>query len=278
MVETKSFLTPIEPNLLPPKHTMIKPQCFICKHFPVCNIREDYLKTAQLIQEILGAPCDSYELQPTPVPISDFGGTVVKNSEEYFPETLISNGGKTGTYYLAKYETPSLIKFVYNFEGYFVKFTATYNEETGEFDIPAGIEICYGIECTIAEDLDTLQLGLLSLKEDLELAEDTEQEEGDVINTTYFSANLNCQFYEWEKGLDYHAGVQRIIARYPHGVPLGKEGELYHLATFHKEDHCVPCYHPENGHPAFAPMPFPVYIPPKCERKRPPTRDELNEF
>jgi hypothetical protein len=42
------FLTPIHiPE--PPPHTQIHPRCFTCKKFPVCNLREDYLKTAFLI-------------------------------------------------------------------------------------------------------------------------------------------------------------------------------------------------------------------------------------
>ena len=56
------------------------------------------------------------------------------------------------------------------------------------------------------------------------------------------------------------------------------DGKYYHLATFHKENGCVPCYHPENGQPAFAPMPYPVFIPSPCKKQKPPTRDQLNEF
>ena len=66
------LLVPIKEELPPPEHTEIRPRCFICKHFPVCNIREDYLKTAKLIQEILGDPCEKYEMSPPPVKIPDF--------------------------------------------------------------------------------------------------------------------------------------------------------------------------------------------------------------
>lgn len=275
MIESKKFLSPIEPELPPPAHTQLLPRCFTCKHFPVCNIREDYLKTAQLIEEVLGAPCKSYELYPTPVPVPDFIGIVIENFEEYFPKTVVSTNNKEGSFYVAKYINGKNIQFMYIFDGYFVLFGAIYNEDTHEFDITIGKEICYGIECQLNDDsLDDLQLGLLSFKEDLE---SQEQKEMDVINTTYFSAILNCQFYEWEKGLDYYEGVKRIIAKYPCGVPLG-EDKYYHLATFHRENRCIPCYHPENGHPAFAPMPYPVFIPPKCKKSKPPTRDELNEF
>jgi hypothetical protein len=42
------FLTPIKVDE-PPRHTQIHPRCFTCKKFPVCRIREDYLKTAELM-------------------------------------------------------------------------------------------------------------------------------------------------------------------------------------------------------------------------------------
>ena len=276
MIETKKFLTPIEPDLPSPKHTQLLPRCFICKHFPVCNIREDYLKTAQLIEKVLGAPCESYELYPTPIPVPEFIGTIIEDVEAYFPTTVLSTKDKEGSFYVAKYTDSKNIQFMYIFDGYYVLFSAIYNEETNKFDISVGKEICYNIECNLSESsLDDLQRGLLSFKEDLEKQKPTE--EVDIINTTYFSAALNCQFYEWEKGLDYYEGVRRIIAKYPCGVPLA-DGKYYHLATFHKENGCVPCYHPENGQPAFAPMPYPVYILSPCKKQKPPTRDELNEF
>lgn len=275
MIEEKKFLTPIKTKLPPPKHTEIRPQCFICKHFPVCNIREDYLKTAKLIQEILGDPCEKYEMSPPPVKIPDFEGTFIENYEEYFPNSVKSTKNTDGNFYMAKYINSNYIKFIYIFDGYYVLFSAQYNEETKEFDISQGKEICYGVSCEIAEDLELLQLGLLSLKEDIE---NIESEEKDIINTTYFSAELKCRFYEWEKGLDYYEGIKRIIAQYPNGIPINCNGELYHLATYHIENRCVPCYHPENGQPAFAPMPYPVFIPPKCHKRKPKTRDELNEF
>lgn len=276
MYEIKNFLTPINVEE-DPCHTQIRPRCFTCKKWPVCNIRMDYLKTAQLMQEILGSPQDDFELLPPPFPIPDFEGETVKNPKEYFPKTLISTGGKVGNYYLARYESSKIIKFIYIFGGYFVKFIATFNDKTNEFDVPAGEEICYGLKCIIAENLDDLQLGLLSLKEDLE-DPNKEEEKKDIINTTAFSAELNCCFYEWEKGLTYEEGVRRIIAKYPDGVPIGEEGKLYHLATFHRENREVPCYHPENGRAVFMPMPYPVYIPPKCQKRKNLTRDELNEF
>lgn len=57
-----------------------------------------------------------------------------------------------------------------------------------------------------------------------------------------------------------------MIAFFPNDIPC-KDGTYYHLATFHIEPHKVPCYHPENGKVAFAPMPYPVFIPPRCKKR-----------
>lgn len=46
----------------PPKHTQVQIRCLNCSHFPTCNIRSDYMKTAMLIQRILGDPQQDYEL------------------------------------------------------------------------------------------------------------------------------------------------------------------------------------------------------------------------
>lgn len=56
------FLTPIEMPK-PPHHTQIQIRCFSCKHFPVCLIKKDYMKTAILIEGILGNPPKNYEVE-----------------------------------------------------------------------------------------------------------------------------------------------------------------------------------------------------------------------
>lgn len=282
MIEKKKFLTPIIPSPPPPRHTEIKIHCFTCKHFPVCNIRQDYLKTAKLIQNVLGAPCDNYEISSLPFKIPEFEGITIENWKEYFPETITTKNDKIGYFYMAKYQYSkcccknTCIKFIYIIDKFYVIFTAIYDEDTKKFNISLGKEICYGITCEIANDLELLQNGLMVLLEDIKKKEAIPK---DIINTTAFSAQLDCKYYEWEKGLDYNEGIKRIIAKYPDGIPIGPCGELYHLATYHIENHCIPCYHPENGHPVFAPMPYPVYIPSPCKKeKQHHTRDELNEL
>ena len=56
------FLTPIEMPK-PPHHTQVQVKCFTCKHFPVCLIKRDYIRTAVLIEGILGDPPKNYEVE-----------------------------------------------------------------------------------------------------------------------------------------------------------------------------------------------------------------------
>ena len=105
--------------------------------------------------------------------------------------------------------------------------------------------------------------------------EDNNDGEKEIINTTYFSAVLNCNFYEYEKGLTMEEGIRRIIAEFPNGVPL-KDGSYYHLATFHYENGKVECFNPFKNKIAFAPMPYPVYVPPHVCNKKPIKRGEMS--
>lgn len=271
MAEENKIFTPIKPNLPPPKHCELRPRCYTCRHYPICNIRQDYLKTARLIENILGNPCDSYKLNPCAPLIPNFDGTIIENYKKYFPETVKSTTDKEGKFYMAKYCCENCVKFVYIFEGYYVLFIAKYNKESKIFEISSGKEICYNLSCTIADDL-ALQDGLLLLKADIEKQKD---EQLDVINTTYFSAQLDCQFYEWEKGLTYEEGKKRICSC---ALPLSDcNNKYYHLATYHTEDEYVPCYYPEIRFPAFSPMPYPPNFCNCKKKKTPKTRDELNE-
>lgn len=273
MIEYKNILTPIQEELPPPYHTQIQPRCFTCKHFPICDIKADYLKTLKLIEEVLGTPCKNYELYPLPIPVPEFKGTLILEYAEYFPEIIVDSNNKEGSFYAAKYSNENNICFIYIFNGYYVLFTAIFDEESQKFEISNGREICYNLEYKLSEtSLANLSFGLLAFKEDLT---DEDESKPEVINTTHFSAMLNCDFYEWEKGLNYYDGLKRILSKYPNGIQL-KDGTYYHIATFHCENEKVPCYTPPNC--GYIGIPYPVFIPPKCNKKRPPTRDELNEF
>lgn len=254
-------LVPYSPAT-PPEHTELRPRCFICKHFPVCQMRESYLKTAMLIEEILGKPNKSFVFNPLLFDIPNFCGTVIDNDIDYFPEEVSANRWEKGTFYMAKYCSKDEVNFLYQFEGYMVLFKAIYNKETSLFDIQKGHDIYYGTAATITNE-DDLQLGLLSFREDMIERENQEAEE-DKINTTYFRAELECDFYEWEKGLDYDDGVKRLLIQYPNGIPIGDE--IYHLATYHYEKGKVPLYKPR----VFSPIKYP------CVNPAPQTRDWLN--
>lgn len=285
----KKYLTPIKVKE-PPCHTQIHPRCYTCKKFPVCNIREDYLKTAYLIQQVLGDPQEDRELcqyNHRHDQLLDFRGFKFDNSEEYLPNSIQvkekiepkesstlqvakegeEEGEKKGDGILmeARYRDKDIVQFLYNINGYFVLFEAIFNGIS--YEISCGREIYYGLHFDLSTDsISEIQVGLEEWRKLFERKENCK--ETDVINTTYFSAQLNCDFYEWEKGLTEEEGIKRIIAQFPDGVPC-RGGKLYHLATFHIEPHKVPCYHPENGNFAFAPMPYPIFVPKPCHKKPP---------
>lgn len=155
------FITPIDDDLPAPHHTELVPRCFTCSKFPVCNLRSDYLKTAQLIENIIGNPQEDYQLD-------------------------------------------------------------------------------WKCSCDSVEE---------------EEEEETAEDGTEAINTTYFSARLDCYFYEQQKGLSPYDGVRRMIAEFPNGIPMS-DGTYYHLATYHFEKDKVPCYNPFGNKVAFAPMPY----------------------
>ena len=266
------FLTPIEINKPCPKHH-IHPRCYTCSKFPVCNIREDYLKTAFLMQMILGEPHSDRELGYYDTKwgrLPGFKGYNFENPENYFPTTITTTDEKTGTFMTAKYRNKDLVQLLYNIDNYYIVFNAIWNSDDEVYDFSEGIEVYYGLHYTLSENSKAeLAVGLDTWRQEMEDKE-KRSEESEVINTTFFSAKLECDFYEWEKGLTEEEGIKRIIATFPHGVPC-HDGSYYHLATYHIEPHKIPCYHPENGKVAFAPFPYPVFIPP-IKDKEPPCR------
>lgn len=55
------YLVPFNSNCIP-EHVKVHPRCFSCKKNPVCNIKDSYLKTAMLIQNIMGNPAENMEV------------------------------------------------------------------------------------------------------------------------------------------------------------------------------------------------------------------------
>lgn len=72
----------------------------------------------------------------------------------------------------------------------------------------------------------------------------------DLINTTHFSASLNCELYDYNNK-KFEDSIKELLKKYPHGIPISDDDrELYHIATYH----CEPCHVPfsslisgENG-------------------------------
>lgn len=280
-MDKEYFLTPIEIEE-PPRHTIVHPRCFTCKKFPVCNIRLDYLKTAYLIEQVLGNPQDDRELgyyDSSWGRVPGYVGYNFTNPEDYFPEHITTEHNE-GTFKEAKYRNEDIVQFIYDIEGYFVLFSAVYDKTEEIFTFSEGREIYYGLRYVLSEDsIIELATGLEAWRLE-KLAKEEETKDMDVINTTYFSAQLNCDFYEYEKGLTEKEGLKRMIALFPNGIPCG-DGTYYHLATYHVEPGKVPCYHPNSGKVAFAPLPYPVFIPPKrkCPPPPPPQRrGDLSEY
>jgi hypothetical protein len=273
-------LKPIPGNLPQPTHIKIKPQCFTCKHFQICNLRDDYLKTCYLIENVLGNPAQSFEIamQP-PSPFPNYKGEILNNQLDdttlVFPNTIKSISGQDGEFLEAKYEDENTIHFLYRFKKcYCVMFDATYS--TDKWVISKGIESIYKAIYEIqTDDIEIIEVGL-ALWRDKYLSEKQPnceccKKEPDVINTTFFSSEVRCNFYDWNKK-QYNESIEDLIRIYPKGVPLGHHGFLYHLATFHCEPDQVPYYQDCGPNPPYSPLPYPA--PPK-KRKKYITRDQI---
>lgn len=279
------YLTPIEVKE-PPLHTQPVPQCFTCEHFPICTMRGDYLKTMQLVQNILGNPQQDLCLHKAnyDMPCPCYEGEDIENADTIFPAELtfakriLPSGEEidldvVGTFESAKYQDYDHVLFMYDSEGYKVEFKAIYNKITQEFDISNGTEIVYGIVYTFPTDhILEVQVELGAWRDDM-IAKEEESKDIDIINTTYFTADLKCRFFNPVRGLTPAEGLRRIFAEFPHGIPCG-DGQYYHIETLHVEPGKVPWWNPNAGKVAFAPMPYPVFIPEKCKRKDCLTRDE----
>ena len=282
------FLTPIDVEV-PPYNTKVHwPQCYTCEKFEICSLRASYLKTLLLIENILGNPQEDLLLQKSrqDVNCGCYYGNPIEKAEEIFPATLtftkrtLPDGIElsdtvAGKFISAIYQDFDTVLFKYNAEDFIVVFKAVYNSETKEFDIMDGIEIVYGIIYEFpADSILEVQVELSAWREEM-IEKEEEHKDIDIINTTYFSGQLNCSFFKPIKGLKPEDGVRRIIAEFPDGVPCG-DGQYYHIETLHIEPNKVPWYNPNAGKVAFAPIPYPVFVPAPCKEKKVYRRDDLN--
>ena len=258
----------------PPSHTQVRVPCATCTKFPVCNLREDMLKTVYLVQQVLGDPqedrlateCDCH-----------FGGYDFEDIT-IFPETITGKDSKDkeveGKLLKAKYRDKDTIQILYNINNYHVMFQLDWDKEEEKYIVSSGKELYYNLLYTASEESVTaLQAAPTEWREEM-IKKEEDTEDVEVINTTYFSANLNCDFYEYQKGLTEEEGWRRIELQYAK-TPVESD-KIQHLLTYHIEPKRVPY---EDLRHSNSPMPilYPVYIPkmPKPPKGYPQRRDDL---
>ena len=187
----KTILQPIKVDK-PPCHTQIQPRCLTCKKQFVCRIKPDYIKTAIAIQEILGDPQDDYELCRR--------GTVeFEKANEVFPATITIDEVE---YKLHKgfYTTPDSFRLIYLYnDEYYVEIFLTYKNEGYVISPALHYHHCYELS---NEDQANLIAAATNWRENNYI----EPEPKEFINTTFFSAILNCEFYEFGKEFVHKCG------------------------------------------------------------------------
>lgn len=266
-ITKRPILSPLPPHLLPPAHTQIKPRCFTCKHFEMCQYKKDYLKTIQLIQHTLGAPCHNEELTQKYITIPDFIGFPLMNQEKYFPEIAkFKNDDHEGKLFLSKFNGINYINIIYLIKNQYILIQLKYSKQSELYELISCKEPFYDITYELSEKtLDKIQEGLIDWREiAINAKKPPPPPKKDIINTTHFSALLECDMYDWT-GCSFEDEIKKLIKKYPHGVPIDEHGRsLYHIATYHIEDGEVP----------YAPLLFkdktectPQYIAPQPPKK-----------
>ena len=255
-VKRPTQLFPIPPQL-PPKHTQIQPRCLTCTHFEMCSFKKDYLKTLTLIQNDLGSPQADYELSNRYITIPGFIGLPIINQDDYFPkEVIFNNSDNKGKLWLAKFNGINYINVVYKDRKYYILLKLEYDKENEIYKLKSCQEAFYKVDYELNDDsLVDIQLGLIEWREKIIDAQlPPPPPIPDIINTTHFSANLNCDMYNWNKK-SFEDAVKDFLTKYPNGIPLEDGGRtLYHIAT----------YHIAGGEVPYAPLFFP-----QEEKKKP---------
>ena len=231
---------------MPPKHTQIKPRCFTCKHFEMCRYKKDYLKTITLIQNDLGAPCEDFELSDKYIKIPGFIGFIINDAEKYFPKEIeFDNCDYKGNFFAAKFNGINYVNAVYKEKRYFILLEFAYDTNTQLYELNSCREAFYRVPYELNKNsLEQIQLGLIEWREVIINAKMPipvpPSDIPDIINTTHFSATLDCDMYDWNK-TDFNEALRDLIRKYPKGIPIDDSGKaMYHIATYHIEDRFVP--------------------------------------
>ncbi len=255
----------------PPKHTQIQPRCVTCEHFSMCKYKEHYLKTITLMQNTLGAPSIDYELTDKYLTIPKFVGFSIGQGLRFFPKEIEFYNTEKGYYYAAKFNGINFVNIIYNKQKYYILLQFEYNEENEAYELKSSKEAFYRVEFDLTdESTEDLLSGLLEWrkavlsKKALPVPPPPKKE---IIDTTHFSASLDCDVYSWTKE-SYDDAVRRLSLEYPNGIPLNDNdpaSPLYHIVTYHVEDKPVP-YSPLYRQPGVADCP--IENPKKKARRR----------
>lgn len=274
-VKNPPMLAPYAPPA-PPTHTQVAPRCFTCKHFEMCKYKKDYLKTATLIQNDLGDPAFAYELVEQYVTIPGFEGFPFFHEKDYFPaEVIFDNSDNPGKFFGAKFNGINYVNVIYKDTKYFVLIQLTYDKESSLYELKRCQEAFYRVPYELNKDsLETIQLNLIEWREIIinskAPADWMKPHHRDIINTTHFSAALECDLYEWNRE-DYRKSIERLKKKYPYGIPIDEHGRhLYHIVTYHTVDGDVPFSPLYIGEPDQSKKPF--FPPPPPPPPKPPKR------
>ena len=236
------LLAPIPPRI-PPKHTQVQPRCFTCKHFEMCAYKQDYLKTVTLLQNCLGAPSFDYEQTTRYITIPEFVGLPIINEDKYFPkEVKFDNSDDVGHLFLSKFNGINFVNVVYKVKKYYILIQLKYNTESELYELKSCKEAFYKVDYELNEkSLEEIQLGLVDWREIIINSPALPPPpKKDIINTTHFSAVLDCDMYEWNRD-SFDDAVKKLLKKYPNGIPIGPDGRaLYHIATYHVAEWEVP--------------------------------------
>lgn len=275
-VKNPPMLAPYMPPA-PPAHTQVRPRCFTCKHFEMCKYKKDYLKTATLIQNDLGDPAFAYEMTERYVTIPGFDGFPLMNEKDYFPaEVVFDNSDNVGKLFGAKFNGINFVNVVYKDTKYFILIQLIYDKDSSLYELKKCQEAFYRVPYELNKDsLETIQLHLIEWREVIintkAPAEWMKPRRTDIINTTHFSAALECDLYEWNReSLD--ESIEKLKKKYPYGIPIDEHGrQLYHIATYHVVDGEVPFSPYYKGEPIPKP-PKPFFSPPPPPKPKPSKR------
>lgn len=173
----------------------------------------------------------------------------------------------TANFLNARYSSKDTVKLLVEVNKYFVLFIFKYDESFDKYTTETGRELIYGIPYELADSsIESLQEPLKTWRAEMIEKEETSKDQ-DIINTTPFSAILNCKYFA-----KYHEFGIRNPNQFTNYNVCEDDDRYRHIATYHKEDAPVKEAHncPPQAigyYPWFIPAPVPC-PPPKPPKRR----------